>query len=37
MIAVSKYSGLEERMAELEQHVREQQGGETRQGSAVKT
>jgi hypothetical protein len=27
VMSVSKYSGLEERMAGLEQHVREQQGG----------
>ena len=37
MIAVSRYSGLEERMAELEQHVREQQGGGTRHIPAVKS
>jgi hypothetical protein len=29
MMSVSKYSGLEERMGELEEHVRQQQGGVT--------
>lgn len=29
MMAVSKYSGLEERMGELEAHVRQQQGADT--------
>jgi hypothetical protein len=33
MMAVSRYSGLEERMAELEAHVREQRGGGASQPS----
>jgi hypothetical protein len=37
LMSVSTYTGLEERMAELEQHVRAQQGGETGQGSAMKS
>jgi hypothetical protein len=37
MMAVSKYSGLEERMGELEEYVKTQQGGETAQVSAVKS
>jgi hypothetical protein len=36
LMAVSKFSGLDERMAELEEYVRKQQGGETAQDSGVK-
>ena len=34
-IAVSRHSGLDERMAELEEYVRKQQGGDRARGSAV--
>jgi hypothetical protein len=37
LMAVSRFSGLDERMAELEEYVRKQQGGETGQDSAVKS
>jgi hypothetical protein len=36
-IAVSRHSGLDERMAELEEFVKKRQGGETAQGLAVKS
>ena len=37
MMAVSKYSGLDERMSELEEFVKKQQGGGTAQISDVKS
>ena len=37
MIAVSRYSGLEERMAELEEHVQEAAGRRNGQGCAIKS
>jgi hypothetical protein len=37
MMAVSKFSGLDERMSELEEFVRKQQGGGTTQFSDVKS